>query len=112
MGAFERTVAYVMSGVIGLCVGSFLNVVIYRLPRGMNLSYPPSHCTTCNYRLRWYDNIPVLSWLMLKGKCRNCGAPISFRYTAVEIINTLLWILCAIMFWQQDGRFAVGAMIA
>ena len=112
MGAFERTVAYVMSGVIGLCVGSFLNVVIYRLPRGMNLSYPPSHCTTCNYRLRWYDNITVLSWLMLKGKCRNCGAPISFRYTAVEIINTLLWILCAFMFWQQDWRFAVVAMIA
>lgn len=112
MEAFERTVALVMSGVIGLCVGSFLNVVIYRLPLGMSLSNPPSHCTSCNYRLRWYDNIPVLSWLILKGRCRKCGEPISFRYTAVELINAILWLMCCGIFWEQSRIFAVVAMLA
>ena len=63
---------YVLAGILGLCVGSFLNVVIYRLPKEMSLSKPSSHCTTCGYKLRWYDNVPIISYLILGGKCRSC----------------------------------------
>lgn len=99
---YYRIVIAVCTGVIGLCVGSFLNVVIYRLPLKMSLSSPPSHCTRCGYTLRWYDNIPVFSYLFLKGKCRKCKDPISPRYICVEILNAVLWLLCL---WQYgfDG---------
>lgn len=103
---------YILAGLYGLCVGSFLNVVIYRLPRDMNLAKPGSHCTSCGYALKWYDNIPVLSYIMLGGKCRKCHAHISFRYTAVEILNTLLWLLCVRVFWAQSPLYAIAMMIA
>ncbi|MGM9683641.1 MAG: prepilin peptidase [Eubacteriales bacterium] len=103
---------YILSAVYGLCVGSFLNVVIYRLPRGMNLAKPGSHCTSCGYELRWYDNIPVISYILLGGKCRKCKQHISFRYTAVELLNTALWLLCAWCFWEKSILYAVAAMLA
>ena len=93
---------YVLMGLLGLCVGSFLNVVIYRVPRGMSVSYPSSHCTSCAYSLRWYDNIPVISYCFLRGKCRKCHAPISPRYTIVELANMLLWLLCVWRFFSVD----------
>ena len=65
---FVMFCVYSLAGILGLCVGSFLNVVIYRLPNEMNLSKPGSHCTKCNYSLKWYDNIPVLSYCFLGGK--------------------------------------------
>ena len=102
---------YVLFGIFGLCVGSFLNVVIYRLPNGMSLSKPSSHCTKCDYVLRWYDNIPVLSYLMLLGKCRKCKEPISPRYMIVEIINALLWLLSAYLFWESSAIYAVASAI-
>ncbi|MDR2704792.1 MAG: prepilin peptidase [Planctomycetaceae bacterium] len=71
----------------GMCIGSFLNVVIYRLPRGKSLSDPPSHCPKCNHPIRWYDNVPVFGWLLLHGKCRDCKEPISIRYPIVEAIG-------------------------
>ena len=64
----------------GTCVGSFLNVVVWRLPRGESLITPPSHCLKCGNRLPWYDNIPVIGWIKLRGKCRFSGQPISPRY--------------------------------
>lgn len=94
--------ACVFSAIFGLCVGSFLNVVIYRLPNKMNLAKPSSHCPTCKYELRWYDNIPVLSYIILGGKCRSCKTHISFRYTAVELSCSILWLLCALLFWEQS----------
>ena len=99
--------AYVLAGLLGLCVGSFLNVVIYRLPNGMNLAKPDSHCTTCDYVLRWYDNIPVLSYLILGGKCRKCGQRISPRYMLVEILNAVLWLLSVHLFWEESIVYAV-----
>ena len=104
---FIMTCVYVLAGVLGLCVGSFLNVVIYRVPNGMNLAKPDSHCTTCDYMLRWYDNIPVLSYLMLGGKCRKCGQRISPRYMLVEIINAVLWLLAAHLYWEESIVYAV-----
>ncbi len=71
-------------GVLGLLVGSFLNVVIYRLPRGESLVRPASRCPECETPIKPYDNIPVVSWLFLRGRCRNCGATISARYPLVE----------------------------
>jgi leader peptidase (prepilin peptidase)/N-methyltransferase len=75
---------------LGACVGSFLNVVIYRLPRGESLSFPGSHCPSCGQPIRWYDNIPILSWLRLKARCRHCGVSISPRYVIIEAVTALL----------------------
>ena len=88
--AATRLLATVASGVVGLAIGSFLNVVVYRLPRGMSVSRPPSHCTACDARLGALDNVPVLSWLALRGRCRHCGAPISPRYPVIELTTGLL----------------------
>ncbi len=71
--------------VVGLLLGSFLNVCIVRVPRGESVVRPGSHCRGCGHRLRWYDTVPVLSWLVLRGRCRNCGAGISWKYPAVEL---------------------------
>lgn len=79
--------------VLGLCLGSFLNVVIFRLPRRQSLVTPPSRCTRCGYSLRWFDNVPVLSWIWLMGRCRGCRAPISAQYPVVEIVTGLLFLL-------------------
>lgn len=111
MEGFYLIVAYVLSGIFGLCVGSFLNVVIYRVPNGMSLAKPNSHCPKCKYELRWYDNIPILSYLMLLGKCRSCKTHISFRYTAVEIANMLLWLLCTFLFWEKSIPLACIYML-
>ena len=86
----------------GACVGSFLNVVVWRLPRGESLVTPPSHCPKCGNRLRWYDNIPVLGWIKLKGKCRFCGLPISPRYPIVEAITGLLLAGYYVLFFLLD----------
>lgn len=109
---FITLYVYILSGILGLCVGSFLNVVIYRVPNGMNLAKPDSHCTTCDYTLKWYDNIPVLSYLMLGGKCRKCGEKISPRYMIVEILNAVLWLLSVLIFWEQSPVYAVICAIA
>ena len=82
-----------LAGLLGLCIGSFLNVVIYRLPRGQSLATPPSRCRNCGYLLRWYDNIPVLSWLSLRARCRNCGTPVHWQYPVVELITGAVFLL-------------------
>ena len=77
---------------MGACVGSFLNVVAWRLPRQESVVLPPSHCPHCGTRLAWFENIPVLGWLALGGHCRHCGAPIRPRYPAVELLCAGLWV--------------------
>lgn len=76
----------------GLIVGSFLNVCIARLPGEQSIVSPPSHCPRCQTPIRWYDNVPLLSFLALRGKCRKCGLPISWRYPLVELLNGLLYL--------------------
>jgi leader peptidase (prepilin peptidase)/N-methyltransferase len=83
----------VAAGLFGLCIGSFLNVVIYRLPLGQSLATPPSRCRNCGYFLRWFDNIPVLSWVSLRGRCRQCGIGVSWQYPLVELITAALFVL-------------------
>lgn len=74
----------------GACVGSFLNVVIYRLPRGRSIAFPPSHCPLCGRAIKWYDNIPIISWLFLRARCRWCNGAISPRYPLIELLTALM----------------------
>jgi leader peptidase (prepilin peptidase) / N-methyltransferase len=85
-----------LAAVVGAIFGSFLNVVAYRLPRGESLSRPRSRCPQCQTQIRAYDNVPVLSWLALRGRCRSCRAPISARYPLVEAMTGLLCALVVI----------------
>ena len=83
---------------LGGAMGSFLNVVIYRLPRGKSLIRPPSHCPECEKNIRWYDNIPIISYIILKGECRDCTAPIPIRYLVVESITAFVYLYSYIRF--------------
>lgn len=86
--------------IFGLIFGSFANVVIYRLPEGMSIANPGSHCPYCKSKITWRDNIPVVSWLILRGKCRDCGKPISVRYPLVELLSGILFALS----WIHTGN--------
>jgi leader peptidase (prepilin peptidase)/N-methyltransferase len=102
--------ATLIAAVGGLIVGSFLNVVAWRLPRGDSLATPPSHCPSCDTPIRPYDNVPVLSWLVLRGRCRHCRAPISPRYPSVELATGGLY--AAVVATQDDAvRIALGLLL-
>jgi prepilin signal peptidase PulO-like enzyme (type II secretory pathway) len=90
-------------GVIGACIGSFLNVVAYRMPRGMSVVWKPSHCPLCGHDIRARDNLPVLGWLLLRGRCRDCGAAISPRYAIVEAL------MAAAFAWLAYAELQSGA---
>lgn len=90
---------YVVAGLFGLIFGSFLNVVIYRLPREESIVLPSSRCTSCGAVIAFYDNLPVISYLVLRGRCRSCKSHISARYPAVETLTALLWMT---VYWR-DG---------
>lgn len=81
--------ATLLFGLFGAMIGSFFNVVIYRMPRGESVVWPPSRCTGCGYRIKFYENVPVLSWLLLRGKCKSCGIGISAQYPLVEALTGL-----------------------
>ncbi|NLB61763.1 MAG: prepilin peptidase [Clostridiales bacterium] len=98
-------IIYIFTGLLGLVIGSFLNVVIYRVPRKESLSFPASHCPGCNNPIKWYDNIPVISYMLLKGKCRSCKEKISPRYSIVELLNMLLWLACVFFLIQNSTTF-------
>lgn len=99
----------VLAGVLGLVFGSFFNVCIWRIPRGMSISSPSSHCPRCRKPIRSYDNVPVLSWLILRGRCRDCGKPISVRYPLVEALTGLLFVAACVRF--GPGLLAVKAAV-
>lgn len=88
---------FALSILLGASVGSFLNVLIYRVPREESLVKDASHCTVCGHKIRWYDNIPILSYIFLRGKCRDCKSKISPRYVIVETLNTLIWVGFALL---------------
>src|SRR5438552_4068015 len=100
--------------VFGLLVGSFLNVVIYRVPRGESIVYPGSHCGSCGVPVRPYDNIPLLSYALLRGRCRFCQAKISPIYPAVELLTGLLFFAVLLNDgpkWMALAQIASGAVI-
>ena len=84
-----------LAAALGAIVGSFANVCIHRLPRGESVVTPPSRCPTCGARITFYDNVPVVSWILLRGRCRSCAAPIPARYPLVEAAVSLLFLVCA-----------------
>jgi leader peptidase (prepilin peptidase) / N-methyltransferase len=84
--------AEIALALLGLCVGSFLNVCIHRLPLKQSVVHPRSRCPKCGYMLRWYDNMPVLSYAMLRARCRSCGAPISLQYPLIEVITAIVFV--------------------
>lgn len=90
--AFE-SIAYPVFFIFGLLLGSFANVVIHRLPQEKSVVFPGSHCPQCRNPIRWFDNVPVLSWLFLRGKCRQCHHAISWRYPMVELLTGVLFLL-------------------
>ncbi|MEO5804634.1 MAG: prepilin peptidase [Verrucomicrobiota bacterium] len=95
----------------GCIVGSFLNVCIYRMPRNESVVSPPSHCPYCNYSIPWFLNIPLFTWLYLRGKCANCGAPISVRYFLVELLTGMVFLGCWLRFGEQSALLALAMCI-
>lgn len=85
-------VPVLLAAVLGACVGSFINVVAWRLPREESLVRPPSHCPRCGTRLAWFENLPVLGWLLIRGRCRHCHRPVALRYPLVELLCACLWV--------------------
>jgi leader peptidase (prepilin peptidase)/N-methyltransferase len=94
---------------LGLVWGSFANVVIHRFPRGESVVRPASKCPGCGHEIRWYDNVPVLSWFLLRGACRDCGEPISARYPLVEALGGALWLAAGLRF-GMSGKTLVAIL--
>jgi len=129
----EPLLAAVVAGVVGLCVGSFLNVVIHRLPKMLdrgwreqcaelsgtpapelpryNLITPRSHCPACDHRIAWYENVPVASYLFLRGRCSACQAPISQRYPVVELLTAALTVAAVIRFGATPAAVAASVLL-
>jgi len=93
--------------VLGCIVGSFLNVCIHRMPLGQSIVSPPSHCPHCKYSIPWYLNLPLVTWLSLRGQCKNCGAPISVRYFLVELLTGLTFLSCWLGFGNHSAVLAL-----
>jgi leader peptidase (prepilin peptidase) / N-methyltransferase len=91
----------VVAFIFGAVVGSFLNVCICRMPKDESIVSPPSHCPHCNYQIHWYENIPLFSYLLLKGRCRGCGVHISLQYPLVELLNAFLTLLLFLRLGQS-----------
>lgn len=101
------------TGVLGLLVGSFLNVVIARVPVGASVVHPPSRCPRCETPISPRDNVPVLSWLVLRGRCRACRTPISARYPAVELVTAIVWLVLALRIgldWELPAYLYGGSI--
>jgi leader peptidase (prepilin peptidase)/N-methyltransferase len=104
----------ILAAIVGVCVGSFLNVCIYRLPRGQSLASPPSRCPHCERPLRWYHNIPIVSWVALRGRCAHCQAPISIQYPVIELVTALVWLLIVWMTpvgWLLASRLVLATAL-
>ena len=101
-------------GLLGLAVGSFLNVCIYRLPLEQSLAFPASHCTNCNRKLSWFENVPVVAWLVLRGRCRTCHTGISVVYPLVELFTGVMFAWAAWQYgpgWLLISRLLFGCML-
>jgi leader peptidase (prepilin peptidase)/N-methyltransferase len=103
--------ALLPAALFGLIIGSFLNVVAYRLPAGLSLVTPGSACPGCGTPVRPYDNVPVISWLLLRGRCRDCGVAISRRYPAVELVTALLWLAVAAVHHGDVAQLVLGLVL-
>lgn len=101
----------IIIAIYGLLIGSFLNVCIYRIPREESIAFPSSHCPNCNTNLKWYDNIPLFSYLFLKGKCRYCGVTISPQYPLIESVNAIIYLVL-FFYFNFSADFVFYALIS
>lgn len=101
--------ALVLAGIVGAMIGSFLNVCIHRIPRGQSIVWPASACPACRRALAWYENIPLVSWLVLRGRCRTCRAPISVRYPIIEAITAAMFV--AAWLYYGPGALLVSRLV-
>jgi leader peptidase (prepilin peptidase)/N-methyltransferase len=104
----------ILAGLLGLTIGSFLNVCIYRLPLEQSLAYPPSRCMSCNRPLNWFENIPVFAWIVLGGRCRTCRTPIPVVYPLVEAFTGAMFVLAAWQYgpgWLLFSRLLLGCAL-
>lgn len=108
MGNIDKIFVFIFGSIIG----SFLNVCIYRLPKGRSVIFPGSHCPNCAVKIHWYDNIPILSYLFLRGKARCCGAKISFRYFVVEVLTATAFLTLFIFFGVTPKFFAYSILVS
>lgn len=108
----EFTIETVFVFILGAIIGSFLNVCIYRLPKKRSIVSPPSHCPACNKNILWHDNIPIISYLLLGGRCRFCKAKISFRYIIVEALTGALLAFLFLTFRDDLAKFFAYSMLA
>jgi leader peptidase (prepilin peptidase)/N-methyltransferase len=100
-----------VTALFGLAIGSFLNVVVYRVPAGVSLSHPSSRCPSCEHPVRNRHNIPVLGWILLRGRCADCTSPISIRYPVIEVLTSALFVAITIRFNQLDHLPALPAYL-
>ncbi|HYO39377.1 MAG TPA: prepilin peptidase [Nocardioidaceae bacterium] len=112
MSALSPALALTTLGLLGLVVGSFLNVVIHRVPEGLSVVRPGSACPDCGHPVRARDNVPVLSWLLLRGRCRDCGSAISARYPLVELVTAALFVLVGLRFGEDLYLVAALSLVA
>jgi leader peptidase (prepilin peptidase)/N-methyltransferase len=103
------SIASVFVALVGLVIGSFLNVCIYRMPRDLSVVWPASRCTACGREISWYENIPVVSWAVLRGRCRTCGEPISLMYPLIELLTAGVFVATYAVF-GLTSLFAVRAV--
>lgn len=103
---------YISIFVMGLVIGSFLNVCMIRMPEGKSIAFPPSHCDSCDTPLKWYDMIPVFSYLVYRGRCRYCHAPLSIRYPIVEALNGLLYVALFFLYGFSYPFFLYAATLS
>jgi leader peptidase (prepilin peptidase)/N-methyltransferase len=101
----------IVAGLFGLMAGSFFNVVIYRMPRGESVVWPPSRCMNCGYRIPFYLNVPVLAWLLLRGKCKSCATPLSVQYPLIEALTGALAASVAAFFLYRNDGYALDFQI-
>lgn len=103
---------WIILGLLGVCIGSFLNVAILRIPENKSIAFPASHCFTCKTPLKWYHNIPLLSWMILRGKCAFCHTPISCQYPLIEALSALVYL---VTYWHLAAfleTLLVGSVFA
>jgi len=112
--AYERMfdVLSFVAFALGAIIGSFLNVVIHRYPIEESIVFPPSRCPACRARIRWFDNVPILAWLWLRGRCRDCRQPISPRYPLVELANALFYLAIFLHTGPTPGFLLIAAFVS
>jgi len=106
----DELFAVLLAGAFGAVMGSFLNVCVYRIPAGQSVVHPRSRCPSCKQPIAWRDNVPIISWLVLRGRCRWCLQPISVQYPLVEAIVALLWAVSVIVWGPSAKAVTAGAL--